>query len=638
MIPGAVLVLAFMAASFAPGLLLARGTKLGTGQVAAVCAASLAVALMATALTGIGLNAVSGHALPAWAFLPISLLLSAGAYTLTRGKPWQRPEIEWPGIAVAALFCLHGALAYHLSVGDLPDGSLRVHAWYNADWFKHLGHVHGLADYGIPAKDIFASGRPLHYYWLLYILPGGVTALGGDAWAALYTLNLVIVFLLGLTMYGIVRQCGPKPVLAAVVSALSVLVLTNYSFWIALFAGYSPDQIMRAAIAPSGPALLGFALYIPQHALALALLLGWALVTLPEGERPPAIRWLAVAGLITLLTLSTLLGAALLACYGIVELLRHRHRAVPELALAAVLSAGFLLLLGVIKLGDPTATMQSPLMIDPALEGSPLALGMRSVMIVVKELGIPFFLALWIWIKWQPADRAGRDWRILAATFYGVALLFAFAAEAGASARIAHEMRIRVLNLPALSIAMLAGWALSVAWARGGRERVAAIGVLVLLSALSLPSTVLRTAWHGIALDHFTTIIPADDRAVLEELRRHSDPQAIVWQYPEKPYLSDVPGDDSWSAILAGRTNVTSERATDYGAAHADLLLAYDYFDGKDVAVPAAADWVYLSRKLHPESYDALRLKLDADPLWRERACYPDACAFSRADSSAPQP
>ena len=157
--------------------------------------------------------------------------------------------------------------------------------------------------------------------------------------------------------------------------------------------------------------------------------------------------------------------------------------------------------------------------------------------------------------------------------------------------------------------------------------------MVVALTLIALPCAYIRTAWMTNFSDEHTTFVPLDDRRALEALRERSEPADLVWQYPEPPLFSRQRGGDNWSVVLAGRAVPNSERATDYAAAAPAIEASEKWFAGEDVLLPDAIDWVYLSRVLHPETYDDLVLLMRQDRGFREGACYPNACIFGRSSS-----
>lgn len=613
-----------------PGLVLCRATPLDGGRLGALGAASLATTLFVTALLGAVVHAATGKSLPALTLAPVALALTFSAWFATRADRWARPRLEWPALILAVAFIAWGVAVQQLATGIEADGTLRIHAWYNADWFKHLGHVHALANYGVPARDIFADARPLHYYWLLYVLPGAATALGGDAWAAISVTNGLCAGLLMLTLYGVVRHAGANAVDAALASGWAAFACGPWQMWMAVLKTGGIAATLALPDQPPGPLFTSFALYIPQHALALTLLLGWATIAL--GNLPRRREHLLVLfALATVMTVSTLFGAGLLVAYGITELIRRRWRAVPELVAMVALVGITLLVVGVFQMSNPGSSMASPLMRDPVLAGTPLERGYQALSLVVRKNGLAFLAAAVGWLWWRRVARPEqrRVW-LLAGVMVSSALVLCSMTAALPAARVVEEFRMREINLLVVGVAIVAGWAFGHARAAGRRMQWLTGAAAAALLIGALPGALLLVLWHAQPGGMFTTAIPAQDRQAMAWLRGHSAPQDRVWQFPEKPFLAEESGADNWSVILAGRTTLASERATDYPAAWPLIAQAERYFRLEAAAIPATARWVYLSRALHPGSYDALVARLGADSGWARRACYADACLFER--------
>ncbi len=359
--------LLFALAGCTPGLIVARRANYSCGLYAACATASLVSTMLLTALVGRISALVGGPQLPAWILLPVALLCIAGAWLVRRPVVLSQPErqgaFEWHGFMYAAAMLAYGFLAYALAFANTPEGGLLVHSYYNADWFKHMGHVHALAAHGIPARDIFGGGEALHYYWLSYILPGAGTAIGGDGWASLFTANAVFVTLFSLLFYGVIRRVADSPRVALFVVFLGTLVSAPLIYAIRTVSGEALQTMVRFADAPA-PALLILPQVIPQHTLVLALLLGWAVTvgrSKPENEEENRATWLLIRlGLASTLAISTLLGAMALAAYGLTTLWQHRAKAIAEVAVMALLSGMIVLALGVLQFGNPDSGAGKP--------------------------------------------------------------------------------------------------------------------------------------------------------------------------------------------------------------------------------------------------------------------------------------
>lgn len=615
-----------------PGLILILGRSPAPGQLAAAATVSLTTNMLITALIGFVLYSVAGVFLPAWSIGPVALVMTIAAWLITRPQVRHLVSFpEWQGVAFVLLFAGFGLVTQMGAVVHQGDGSLAIHAWFNADWFKHLGHVHALANYGVPARDSFGGAEPLHYYWLFYLLPGGAAQLGGNGWAALVGANIFVAGLLAATLYGSIRMCCRNRNLALLICCLAVTACVSLGYATFVFSAESIATILNAEDAPRGPALLAMSQYIPQHTLAAAVYLSWLILSQPAAHAPRSVRIMALAAMAALLAVSILLGAMLLCAYGLMQLWRLRQHAIPELMVMALASASVMLVIGVVQFGNPGSAIESPLLTNSA-NFTPWYLRIvATIGSVAAGLGLPLLLGIFAFSKWQPDEPIEVFVRDAAVALVLAAILGLVGAELLLTERLALEVQIRAINLPAVALALVGSAVLMRSFTTVGRTRLLAALSIAAIVLAALPGAVFRTVWHFQISDKFTTTIPADDLAVLASLRQSSDPRAQVWQYPEPPFLANPSGDDVWAVTIAGRTVPGSLRATDYGLAAPLIKGAQDYFSRTSNFIPAAVDWVYLSRVLHPTSYDELNERLDADPLWDRVSCYADACLYHRS-------
>lgn len=613
-----------------PGLLLMRGSAAVPGQLAAAAAASLVIMLLATALLGVTVAWLGGGGLHAIWLAAVSAAAALVAGWRVRGHPWHFKLPEWQAIAFVAAFVGYGLLAIDLAFARAPDGALLVHSWYNADWFKHMGHIHALANYGVPARDLFGNAGPLHYYWLIYTLPGAAAAAGGDAWTALAATNSVVTALFSLCLYGVLRSLRLSPNLALATSIVAILMTAPMSFTLALASGHSVAEVL--SMDARSQSLLLLATVIPQHALVLTTLLAWLLLVRPGAAVPGTARWLGLAALTAVMTISILLGAMVLATYGVIRLWSRNLRAIPELALAAVIAGGLVLMLGVLDPGNAGSAMESPLFHN--LWTAPwYARALSGVSMLLGATGLALPVALVLLRFWKADDEVDRLLRRFSIALLVVGFGCAILTCVFMPARIAEETVIRARLILGLGCAVPVAWAVRQA-AERGRLRAPVAGLCATLLAFGIPSAVVHTAWLADFKPHWTVSIPAADRAVLAALRSESTADARVWQFAEQPWAAIPGGGDMWAAIFAGRAVPNSLRATDYAKAAPYIAHSERFFAGDAVGVPTDMDWVYLSRALHPGSYDGLVIRMRADAGWSQRACYADACVFVRRRSA----
>ncbi|AOL24181.1 hypothetical protein Ga0102493_1134 [Erythrobacter litoralis] len=630
---------AIAALALTPGLLLVWGRATTPGVAAASCTASLAAMLLATGLLGILAEKLLGVRLPASTLVPVALAASVAA-AAWRGGDLRRggnPGFEWRGAVVSAVLVVFGLASISLAIRETGEGALMVHSWYNADWFKHMGHVHALAGLGLPARDIFGGAGPLHYYWLSYILPGAAADLGAEPWAALSTMNAVVSVLLGLLLYALARIVVPSRARALGYTLAALIVLAPAGFLIYLVGGGSLEAFLSSGLTPHGSGLLETSQVIPQHALATALIAAWILLDAPDTRAEAgASRLLALAGLAALLAISTLLGAIYLLAYGLSRLYAGRLAAVPELALMVVAAGTLVLVLSVLQVGNPASAIESPLLTDAVDPRPDWLLALLALSKAFALAGVPLFLVLPFLPRLRAEDARERHAMIAA---YGL-LVATILAVAGSQIllpeRPAAEIFVRSKMPFSLAALTLGALLLERLRTRHRLGRVLPAAICTALAVLALPSIYSSLRWKANFGDVHTVVVPAQDRAVLAALRALSEPHELVWQYPEKPLVGDPRGVDNWSAIFAGRPVPNSERATDYAAAAPSIALSQAWFVGDALAIPEDIDWVYLSRALHPGSYDALAAKMERDPAFARSDCYEDACLFERRANSTP--
>ena len=633
-----VLVVAIAVLASIPGVLLLGNTNGKPGAVAAAATVSLVAMIVITAIIG-QIAGLTGQTIPAISIVPFSLAAIVATVKFANGGMSFSQILrntEWEGWILALVLVFGGFASLAIGFEETPNGALMIHSWYNADWFKHMGHVHGLANYGIPAKDSFGGGHPLHYYWISYIWSGAAASVTGDGWTALAAVNAVTTIYFGLLYFALIRMAGISRLFSLGLGLLAIIVCTPAGITILLLQGYTAEQFLTSGLSPNGPALLALAQVIPQHTLALSTLLAFFITVQPGYEERKPLKVMALLALASIMTVSILLGMTLLISYGLLSLYRDRHTAVPELVVMVLGSAALVFALGVLQVNNPQSAIESPLLQngDPILPGWRLALA--SSIKVISLAGFPAVLAGFVIWKWHPHHSREQYARQVVIVLILGALLASMGAQLLLTTRLAAETFIRAALPTAVGTAVACAWAFNTAWHSGVRARRIAVLAALLLTAVALPSLVVRMAWIGNFGDEYTTIIPLDDRRVLAELRSRSEPDDIVWQYPEKPLVGDPAGGDAWAVVFAGRTVANSERATDYSLALPEIDKTKRFFAGENIEVPALIRWIYLSRTLHPQSYDSIRDRLKSDRVWRGVVCYADACLFQRRRSDKP--
>ncbi|MEM6827209.1 MAG: hypothetical protein AAF553_04635 [Pseudomonadota bacterium] len=621
--------------AMAPGWVLMRGRVNHPGQISAAMAVSLTLTMLGTALIGVALEVLMGWQIPAWSLGAVALIAIVFAARVSKESAGPSEAEEAPGFLIGLVFAAFGLFSLLIATGETAEGGLLVHSWYNADWFKHLGHVHALANEGVPARDIFGGGAPLYYYWLVYILPGAGTAIGGDAWAALSTANAIITVLFTATLYGLVRCVAPLRI-ACLVTFLALFITAPVDYFLLMVSGDGLQSFLETSDGPRGPALLSISQFIPQHALATTVFMAWAGLAAHERTDPrSAVYLLSIGAMASLLTISVLLGAMLLTTYGFVELYRRGPKAVPELALTAIASLAFAAAIGVVQLSNPDSALESPLLTN-AITQSPWYLrAIEGLKAWTAYCGPAFLFVVFLIYRWRSPEGLHKFIKTIAVSLILSAFIILIATQIFAPPRIANEALIRAVIPAGLCVALVGGWAVTAGWAMKGRGRMITAAMVLVFTVIAVPCAYVRTVWMTDFTDEHTTLVPPDDRRVLTVLRERSEPTDQVWQHPEPPLFSRERGGDNWSVILAGRTVPNSERATDFSRAAVAIEETRRFFSGEDVEIPVQIDWVYVSRALEPGGYEVTVARLKTDAEWDETVCYPDACLFERASESA---
>lgn len=624
--PTAMLVFALLCA---PGWLLVPAGERRLWFWTAAGVASLFAVLLGSALLALLIPGGVG----VWFTAAVAATAAAGAWHYRRGQgPITLPSFEGWSLIAPTLAMAATLYVYAGGFRVTPEGA-EVHAWFNADWFKHLGHVQALANFGMPAKDIFGGQAPLAYYWLFYQVPALGAVVHGDVGGALLAAGAVQTFAFWLLLYGLIREVGCGPRLSAALCVFGWLTFATSAMQALVQTGFDPAIVGRE-ISPGSGFLFRLSFYIPQHQLMLAGLLSWALLCGVEPARQPrAIRILSFAPLVAAGAVSILLALLCLAAYALARFfgdLRDWRRSVVEIGAVGVAALLVTFVLGVVDTSLGAGTLASPAFSGPEVPGGPGLVFARALNALVFDMGPALFIAPLGFLAFARAF--GERQRPI--FVFAIALCVVGAAgnllplTAMPESRAAHEMSMRAAIM--MSTGLLAGLAMLIVAVRAERRSLVPAGLLLGLTLLiSLPSPFLDARWHRESTERWTTRIPRDDLDAMAFLAAHSGKQAIVLQYPEPPYLAGG-GRDTWVPIFAGRAIPDSMRSTEYRTALPGIANARAFFDGKDVRVGPDINWVYLSRTLHPQSFDGLRTRLRSEAEWRERLCLPGACLFER--------
>jgi hypothetical protein len=614
-----------------PGWILVAGTTRKLWVYAAAGFCSQAAVVLLTAVISL---LVPGQ-IPVLATLGVAVLL-AGAAFFWRPRT-QRPVLPAlePWAFVVPVFATLVAALITRSAIALEDGDLLVRAFYNADGFKHLGHVQAVAGLGLPARDFFGAGDPLAYYWFFHVVPALGAVLHGNAAQALIAAGLVQVFAFWLVVYGLVRSAGANGPWAAVFTLIGFLSPSLDGLTALVISGFDLTTVATTiniegvnAMFLNASSLFRASLYIPQHLFMLAGLLSWA--TLEIAMRPPRreLRLLALAPLIAAGGISTMLGVPCLIVYAMTRLASGDDtlmRRGGEIAVVWLLAAALPVALGFFDLSID----------NPTFADKPLAFGTGArLLLAIPGLLFVFWVALLGLVGLQAAWRARPLPVLQRRTFHfavaltAVGILGLLLSALVDQQRVALEFALRVSFLGWLGLVIGAAWLLDGPETGPQTLKVSMAGALFLLG-LGLATPVLDALWHSTSAARWIVRIPKDDLAVLRAVRDTTPKDAVVLQNPAMPFLDGGP--DVWVPPVGGRMIYMSPRATHWG----DKTWRYDqaraFFDGDGPLPDGAYSHIYLSRALEPATFDLLMRRLSEDAGWRRATCLPDACLWEKA-------
>jgi hypothetical protein len=168
----------------------------------------------------------------------------------------------------------------------IPDGDA-FRAYFNADYFKHLGITGTLSQTGIPPLNPYLSGHTLHYYWFFYVLPAFwnrlFTSYPAEYMLIQFTFAGSLMFVTSL--FAVSRQwIHSRKVLGVLLSVFlfagsyeglySIYHLRSKNLPLSRFTDLNIDAITRWLWrTPQIDTMFRALLYAPQHLLVLTLML-----------------------------------------------------------------------------------------------------------------------------------------------------------------------------------------------------------------------------------------------------------------------------------------------------------------------------------------------------------------------------
>jgi hypothetical protein len=246
-----------------------------------------------------------------------------------------------------------------LHVGaKIPDG-YAFRAYFNADYFKHLGITGTLSQTGIPPLNPYLSGHTLHYYWFFYVLPAFwnrlFTSYPAEYMLIQFTFAGSLMFVTSL--FAVIRQwIHSQKVLGVLLSIFlcagsyeglyAIYHLRSKNLPLSRFTDLNIDALTRWFWrTPQIDTMFRALLYAPQHLLVLTLML--MVLLYRKEERTLGSRLFVMALVFSTLGFAAIIGAVFIAgtlLFVLLEFLKEPRARAKEFLLTGLVGGGFLLL------------------------------------------------------------------------------------------------------------------------------------------------------------------------------------------------------------------------------------------------------------------------------------------------------
>lgn len=616
-----------------------------------------------SALTGLALSSAGivvagtlGASFTPVTWLLVSLLASgmsvAGRRFLSQPKDAARTLVAFDSDArdgAALLWVVGLALALTapalLGVGRSIDGAQRFAAFFCADLFKHAAYTGALASGPLPPADPFSAGDSLRYYWLSYVLPAAALQLGGSPLRAMDLLlgqTLLQTTAFATLLFALARRLGANAVAAASATLLGFASLHLDGLAAFLSAPYADlgDLVQVHNLealdltllygAPhhfAASSLYRLCLYVPQHQLAVLLLIGWAHLSLRPDAHVASVRAARMAMVAVLPVVSLLVAPPAFATIVFTRLgLIVFDRTAPARRARTELGVEALALAGAVCLIHAGAVLGAAGDTRPALDlvssdRGPVARWLWFVPQLFTSFGGLFVLgALGAFLAFHGPLAGGISRLLPLAMLSGGfgCLLLAELVLPRSDLRINVQLKASFVGWVALvlgSAFVFQELRRPSAFLRG------AVVAAALMLGLGVPSLVGDVLWHSLwpwdapLRKRWHVAVPDADMAALDWTREHVPPGARFVQWPSASFLEG--GVDAWVPVFAGRPVVVAPRAA--VRRELRLQLARGVFrassagEASRLARELGAEYVYLSHALDPGEYARMVGVLGAD-------------------------
>ncbi|MCI0607049.1 DUF2298 domain-containing protein [bacterium] len=428
-----------------------------------------------------------------------------------------------------------------LHVGTRITEGYAFRAYFNADYFKHLGITGTLSQSGIPPLNPYLSGSTLHYYWFFYVLPAYwnklFTTYPAEFMMIQFTFAGSLMFVASL--FAVLRQLiRSQRVLGIMLTVFlfagsyeglyAIYHLRSKSLPIGHFSDLNIDAITRWFWrTPQIDTMFRALLYAPQHLLVLTVML---MALLHKKEETTLGSRLFLMGLIfSTLGFAAIIGAVFIAgslLFLLLAFLKEPRAKAKELLLTGLVGALFLFVyfpfLHMFKLGAGewsfglVATVWQTLPQYLLLNwGALLFLGVSGILFSVRDFPVRFcvfYLLLSVLCMQFVQNRMGGSEVTLKLGYVcNVCLLLL---TAGFLAR--YEKRFGII--------------------------LAIVLPLILPASITLFMDVYNS--QDVHNQRFTTVIPQEDAEVYGWMRENLQPQSVVQYYSisrETELVSPIP-------------------------------------------------------------------------------------------------
>jgi hypothetical protein len=415
---------------------------------------------------------------------------------------------------------------------ETPQG-YAFRAYFNADFFKHLGITAALSNSGIPPSNYYFEGTTLHYYWFFYIIPA--------YWVHIFRHFPPEFILVQFTIVGALIFAGS---LCAVIRKITGSRTTTYLCLPLFLFGGSYEGILALDYlktkgmswtsftslnidaltrwiwnTPQADTLYRALLFAPQHLLALSIfliaLIVWKYYDALDSRAVLYALIYSTLGFGVLIGATFIFGSLILLLHGT---LRHPKERIRELIVAASIGVIFLLLYFVIlKMFR--------------VDNHDLSLG------IVKNLNNYVFLyALMNWGAILIIGVLGLIWTSTSfpRRFYLVFLIFSAFFMHFVMERVgSSEVTLKLGYFSALCLLMLgASFINRIVLSTNKKLRWLAVGFVFVLLPGVLTWSMDAYNCQDVTNSKFTTYISKNDWNILAYVREHLNQNAIIQNDP----------------------------------------------------------------------------------------------------------